>query len=149
MQSRVFLLALFTYPAHLPHPLTFPFPISTKKYHSRDIKGISKSARACKSILAARGHSSILKYPEGLDSARVCSSQSLTRPELSSSGVPRAGSCPTLFKKLAIGFSSRKANVDFGRGNEPRRAEYRNMSHCKFAKRVEILKDKLQVTSSC
>ena len=63
VRSHVIRLALFTLiRPQLPRPLTFPFPISTKTYYSRDLKGISKSARACKSILAARAHSSILKY---------------------------------------------------------------------------------------
>ena len=39
-----------------------PLPISTNTYYSRDLKGSSKSARACESILAARVHSGILKY---------------------------------------------------------------------------------------
>ena len=63
MRSHVIRLALFTLiQPQLPCPLTFPFPISTKTYYPRDLKGISKSARACKSILATRAHSSILKY---------------------------------------------------------------------------------------
>ena len=95
MRSHVIRLVLFTLiQPQLPRPLTFPFPISTNTYYSHDLKGISKSARACKSILAARGHSSILKYLGD-------SSQGLTRLEPSSPGVPRAeharaGSCPTL-----------------------------------------------------
>ena len=83
----------------LPCPLTFPFPISANTYYSRDLKGISKSAQACKSILAARAHSSILKYLGD-------SSLGLTRLEPSSPGVPRAehtraGSCPTLATKIS------------------------------------------------
>ena len=42
-----------------------PFPISTETSYSRDLKGISKYARACKSILEARAHSSIFKYLGG------------------------------------------------------------------------------------
>ena len=100
MQSHVFWLALFTLiQPQLPCPLTFP------TYYPRDLKGISKSPRACKSFLAARAHSSVLKYLGDssaraswrLESARVRSSQGLTRLEPSSPGVPRAGSCPTLF----------------------------------------------------
>ena len=52
-------------PAPVSRPLNFPVPTSMKTYYSHKLKGISRSARACKSILAARAHSSILKYLGG------------------------------------------------------------------------------------
>ena len=84
MRSHVIQLVLFTLiQPQFPRPLTFPFPISTKTYYSLDLKGISKSARVCKSILAA--------WPSWrLKSSRVRSSQGLTRLEPLSPGVPRA-----------------------------------------------------------
>ena len=65
-RSHVIRLALFTFiQLQLPRSLTFPLPIPRNTYYSRDLKGSSKSARACKSSLAARAHSSILKYLGG------------------------------------------------------------------------------------
>ena len=98
MRSHVIRLALFTLiQPQLPRPLTFPFPISTNTYYSRDLKGISKSARACKSILAARAHSGILKYLGDFE-PRSYPARAF-KPRGASS---RAGSCPTLLNRSTL-----------------------------------------------